>query len=240
MKYFRALIAVIHGLKSCLLDSQLRSLAIKPWLIGMVCYLGSAVASYFLHGYLLDRIVGTPDGFWSYLSYLGIWLAIAAMLLVFTLLVSIALIMIFAGVFQTAIARKVLTDHGITVPPEDSGIKGTVKETTRTVITETLKLLWLGPLLIFAALIGIIPFLAPVAIVMASWLLAYQFIDIALDVLRWSALKRAGFSIKNSLLLVCFGLTLTLLWAIPFVGFLIPPAAVAGASWLLAKADVLK
>ena len=44
---------------------------------------------------------------------------------------------------------------------------------------------------------------------------------------------------KNWLFLMTIGGCLMLLWAIPFVGILIPPAAIAGTAWALDRAGLL-
>ena len=94
--------------------------------------------------------------------------------------------------------------------------------------------------MIFVFIIGFIPFLTPFAICLGAWLLAYQFVDVVLDVMKQGVRHRLKFSLKHWILLLQFGLIVTLLCLVPFVAILIPPVAVAGASTLLARAQLIE
>jgi uncharacterized protein involved in cysteine biosynthesis len=84
-------------------------------------------------------------------------------------------------------------------------------------------------------IVGFIPILAPLALILGAWLLAYQFIDVVLDVFRISLSKRIKFALQNWLPVTLFGTTLIIVCSIPFVAILIPPVAVAGSAWLIGE-----
>lgn len=239
MSILNSLLAIIQGFKLCFTRKEIRRLAFWPWLVGFVCYGSAVVGAFYTHGPILAWVVGTPEGFWMTIVYYLAWVLVAMLLLVASMLVTIVFVMIFTSVFQNAIATRVLRDAGIAVPEETTGVSGVAKETARTLVVESAKLLWLLPLGALVFLVGFIPILAPVALFAAAWLLAYQFVDVVLDVLKVGAWKRLLFAVRHGLTMVLFGLTLSLCWAVPFLGFLLPPIAVAGAAWLLEKNKLL-
>lgn len=125
------------------------------------------------------------------------------------------------------------------IPEDTPGLKGIAHEAGRTITVESLKLLWLIPLFIILFILGLVPLLTPFAVLLASWLLAFQFVDITLDIFRLKSSERLRFCIKYALPITLYGLSLTVLWAIPFVGWVLPPAACAGAAWLLSSMGLI-
>ena len=157
MTYLQALTAIVHGFKICFGQKEIRKLAIRPWLIGIVCYIASLLAAYYLHTPVLNWIVDEPNGFLSTLVFYGAWLLVTTGLLIVSMIVSITFVMILSGPFQTAIAQKVFLLYEKNIPIEETGIGATAKEIGRTVLHESAKLLWLLPLLILAVIVGFIP-----------------------------------------------------------------------------------
>ncbi len=240
MTYFRSITAIIHGFILCFSNKELRKLAIRPWLIGVVCYFLSLVGAYYSHGPLLSLFVETAEGFFGTIIYYGAWVFVALLLLIASMVISLTAVMILGGPFQTALAIAVFKLQNKKIPEEEEGVKATVKEVSRTIATESTKLLWLLPLFVIVAIIGFIPFLMPFAVVVASWLLAFQFIDVPLDVLKLPTRQRIGFAARHLTTVICFGLTLSACWAVPFLGLFLPPVAVVGATWLIAESDAMK
>jgi CysZ protein len=238
-KYIRAFFAIARGLQFCLTVPAVRRLAIVPWAVGTLCYVASVYGAYRLHPVLLDWAVGDLDGIWQYFLYGLGYLFFAMILLVSTLLITVTIVIVFTGVFQTGIVLQVLRLLEQPIPEELNGVRGLVKETSRTVVVETTKLFWLLPLMLIVLVVGLIPLFTPFALVLGAWLLAYQFVDIVLDTYRLSSRERFRFGRENALLLVAFGFSLSLVWAIPLLGILLPPAAVAAATWLLAESELL-
>lgn len=227
--------ALFKGLSLCMRDATIRKLAITPWLIGAFCYIASLVAAYYAHQPLLKRLVDDPNSWWEYIVYAGAWSVVSLGLLICTLIISIALTLILAGPFHSLIAEKVILAQSTLIDAK-SLESSLVSEATRTVLTETAKLLWMTPIFIFVLLIGFIPILTPIAILLGAWLLAFQFLDIPLDVLKQPARKRIGFCFSHFFTCVVFGLTLTIFWAIPFLGIFLSPAATVGASLIAIRA----
>ncbi len=240
MNALKAFFAIFKGFGFCFSQKQIRRLALWPWLIGAIVYIAAAIGASYAHGSLLSLVVSEPSGFLSYIYYGLAWILVSSLLLVGTLLITVILVMVFTGVFQTAIAVETLKHIGASVPAEQSGVAATVKEAGRTIFTESAKLFWLVPLICFTFILGLIPFLTPVALVLGGWLLAYQFIDVVLDVYRMKTRARIGFAAKHAILMVCFGLGLAACSIIPFVGLLIPPVATAGAAWFLHETGLLE
>lgn len=235
----RAFFAILKGLDLCLRKPSVRRLAVVPWILGAFCYIASVIGAYHAHPLLLEWAVGDPEGFWRHILYWFAYLSFAVLLLLVTLILTMTLVMLCTSVFQTAIVQRVLEELREPFPEEQAGMRGLVKETGRTIVVEAAKLLWLLPLMLIVLIIGFIPLLTPFALLLGAWLLAYQFIDIVLDVYRVPARARFRFARQHSFLLVSFGLSLSICWAVPFLGILLPPAAVAGASWLLAQSSLL-
>ncbi len=235
----RAFFAIYKGLQICFSKPKVRRLAMIPWLLGAVCYFASIYGAYYAHPILLDWAVGSPDGIWKTILFWLAFVFFGLVLLVATLLVTMTLVIVFTSVFQTGIVQQVLLDLGRPLPEEEAGVKGIVKETGRTVVVEMAKLIWLLPLMIIVLIVGFIPLLTPFALILGAWLLAYQFVDIVLDVYRVTSRERFRFAKKHAVSLIAFGLSLSACWAIPFFGILLPPAAVAGAAWLLSESGLL-
>lgn len=240
MKYLNAVFAIFTGLQLCLSNPKIRSLAIWPWLVGAVCYVLSMVGAWYLHPELVEKLVSTPSGFFTWIWYSIVWVGAALAVLGGAVIVSVVFVMIFTSVFQSAIAAEVLRQNGHVLPAEEGGISGNFNEIVRTIMVETTKLIWIVPLLILVFAIGFIPFLLPFAMIVGAWLLAYQFTDVVLDLYKIPTFDRLKFALRHKLLLTSFGLGLAALWAIPFVGLVLPPAAAAGAAWLLSTTGTIK
>lgn len=236
-RHARAMYAVVHGLRLSFTDPQIRGLSIRPWLIGILTYIGTLAGAVMLHGPVLSRVVSSPAGFWGHLLYGLAWTAVAGVLLMMSVFVSIVLIMVFASLYQGRIAVKALARRGVPVPPEAEGLAGLISEGRRSVVNESVKLLWLLPLGVLVFALGFIPILLPFTLFIGAWLLGYQFLDVVLDVMLVPARGRLAMAMKSPLVVVSFGGTLALLWVVPLLGILLAPAAVAGAASLIEATD---
>lgn len=231
-----ALIAPFVGIALCFKNKELRRLATWPWLIGTLSYIATVTTAYYAFPYIYEYLDIDSTGRFTSLANWGIWLLTSFTLLLLTLVVSLILVLLLSGFFQTSIAIKVLELKGVEVPPEAS----IASEATRTVFNEALKLLWVVPLALLIFIFGLIPFLTPIALTLGAWILSYQFVDIVLDSLKLSATKRFRFSIKHSLKLILFGFILAFCWAVPFLGIILMPCATAATAWLLAESNLLE
>lgn len=224
--------ALFHGLRLCLFRSDVRRLSLWPWLIGAVSYCGTLYAAYRLHGWVVSLLVSDPTGVWSWIVYVVAWIAATLLLLGGSFVLSIVLVAVLAGAFQSAVAAAVLRQAALPPPEDASSMLG---ETSRTIAVELRKMLFILPLMCVALIIGFIPIFVPLAFALTACLLAYQFVDVVLDLFRLPVRERLRFARANALTLFAYGATLTVFWAIPFLGLLLAPAAVAGAAWLLAQ-----
>ncbi len=236
MTALRPFFALLHGIKLCVFNPAVRRHAKWPWLVGVVSYCGTLYAAYRLHSVLLHHFVSDPSGIWSWIVWSAAWLLAAALLFVASFIVSLVLVMVFTSAFQAAIAQAAFREHTAEVEIPELSL---MAETTRTIIVEGAKLLWLLPLLVLVFFVGLIPLLAPFALLLGAWLLAYQFVDVVLDLFHLSARERFRFGREYSRSLIFFGLALTVCWAVPLLGVFLAPAATAGAAWLLSEQPYL-
>lgn len=232
------ILATLRGVVMILADREIRSLAMWPLLISAVSYVLAVWAAIKSHSYFLGWLVGTPVGFWMNAWFYIAWVLVALALLMLTMVVSFVVISVISGPFQSQISATLLRRAGYTVS-EEGGIKGIAKEATRSIRTEVLKFLWFLPFALVCTVAGFIPILLPVALILGSWLLAYRFIDVPLDVLRVSVRERFNFAVRHTPTLLGFGASLTALWAIPFAGILLAPGAAAGATWLMIETKMI-
>lgn len=229
-----AILAIPTGLRLCLTNPKVRKLAIKPWIAGLFSYFFSLFLAYYMHPIILSYLLSPPNSWWMNIVYYACWIIVAILLFIASSLLSIILVLITTAIFQTEIALAVLSDKY-----QGLAQGSVISEAKRTIWVESTKLFWLIPLFITIFLLGLIPPLTPFAIAANCWLIAYQFVDVVLDLFKKGTLERLKFARKNWLFLMTIGGCLMLLWAIPFVGILIPPAAIAGTAWALDRAGLL-
>ncbi len=230
MNFLDPIIAPFKGIELVFTDGNLRRLAIRPWLIGFVAYIFSVVAAVKAHPYLMGQIAPSGSSVGETIIGFFAWIGISLVLLMGTVILTVVIVLICGAVYHTNIARYVLNQSGVTLPAESA-----LAEIGRTAFTESFKLLWLLPLLLLTFILGLIPFLTPFAFILGSLLLSYQFFDYPLEVIRLGPFSRLGFLLSHVFAATLFGATLILIGTIPFVAFLLPPAAVAGASWYLGR-----
>lgn len=231
----KAPFALLHGFKLCLLNSAVRKLALWPWLISALVYLLVATAAWFSHEPLVNWIVPNPDGIIKWGLYYLAWAGTALFLVISTLITSLILAIVLTGVFQESIAHEVLKQNGVNLPEEPQNLRGFAFEMARSIKTESAKLLWLIPLGVMVLIMGFAPFLAPFAFIVAAWILGFESSDVVWEVLKKPARQRFSFARANWISVTLYGLSLSVIGFVPFMGILIPPIAVAGASWMLSE-----
>ena len=236
MAFFRPFFALLQGLKLCFFSPEIRKLALWPWCIGCVSYFLSLYTVYSAHPTVMSWFVSTPSGILAYVKYVLVWIGVSAVMLLLAVILCICFVIVCTSAFQSSIAQAALRAHDVAIQLPEIGI---LDEASRTILVETKKLFWLLPLMIFVFIASFIPFLAPFAIIFGAWLLAFQFVDIVLDLFRLSARQRLSFAKANFASLVCFGLVLGALWAVPFLGIFLAPAATAGAAWFLSEPEFM-
>jgi len=230
MSLLTPIIAPFKGFQLCLFDSEVRKASTLPWIVGgVIAGLTSGILIFAfpkITAYMLANLGQSISIGSQVLS----WLISAVVSILFTALTTMIVVLVLCSYYHYRIAQIVLTKRGYTLKELTA-----LKEIGRSSTTEILKLLWLIPLYIIVFIIGLIPIFTPLAFIGWGILAAYQFLDYPLDTLHFGAFGRLGFVFKHFFSAMLFGLTLVLLSAIPFVIFFITPAAVAGASWLIAE-----
>lgn len=234
----RSLLAFFKGISLCLFVPAIRRVVILPWIIGLLCYPITLYAAYSLHSPIVSYLASPSEGFFATALYWLSWLAVSGVLLISTLFISVLLVLISTAAFQTAIVEQVIR-HELPESPLNNtttlSISVIISQSFRAIATESIKLLWLIPLFITVFILGFIPFLAPFAFLLAAWLLAFQFIDIVLDVAQFPATKRIKYTAKNWIAACSFGFVITIIFLIPFAGIVLGPIATAGAAWMLTE-----
>jgi uncharacterized protein involved in cysteine biosynthesis len=239
MNFQYAITACLNGFRLCFKDSEVRRLAIKPWLIGFVTYITIiGAAFYFIHEPAVLRIVNPPHGWWSSALYYVVSFTIGIVLFALSSMINLFLVMILSGRYQTQIATNLLLrlDYEI---PEDEGLTAIAAEVGRTIWTETTKYAWLIPAFVIVGVIGFFPILTIPALVMASWLMAYEGFDVVLDVTKAGTWSRFKFAMSNGISATVFGLPFVAMAMIPFAGMLLPPILAAGATDFLVRSGAI-
>jgi len=234
----RALAAPFRGIQIVLGSRALIKLSLIPWMVGFVAYVLAMFAAYWFHHDVVGLLVGDQiDGWLQSVLYGLAWLGAALVMFFLGLLFSVIVVLIVSGPFLSAIAEKTLRDLGAHLEePSNSGISATLLGGAKSAGQEVMKLVWLVPLSIASVSLGFVPLLSPIAFLLASWLLAYEFVDLSLELAGLSAAGRFKFAIRRFATVSLFGVVLLLVW--PFVGMVIAPFATAGASWLLSKEEI--
>ncbi len=230
-----ALLALPKGFKLCILDKGVRKYVFKPWGFGLLSYLVTLSIAYYLHPLLLNRISENSGSFLSTVAYYFSWTAISALLIVASSVISFIFVLITTAFFQTEIAIEVIKDKYSYLETESI-----ISETTRTILTEAAKIVWILPIFIIVFILGLIPFLTPFAILFNSWLIAYQFCDVTLDLFKTKSKQRFKFARQNFIFLAIIGGSYLALWAIPFLGIFLTPIAIAGTAWALKESNLLE
>ncbi|MDD2943383.1 MAG: EI24 domain-containing protein [bacterium] len=226
--------ALLQGLRLCLRDHKVRRLALWPFLIGSLCYVICLAGSYHFHSHVLAFLLPDWSGFFASVAWVVCWFFAFVIVMLGSALLSLLMVMIFAGLFQSMIAEEILSRADM-LPASDSGIVPLAQDLFRTAWQELVKFLIFLPVWIVLLIFGFLPFFTVPAFVMAAWLLGYQFLDIPLDAVRWPLGRRLGFALRRPLLTIGFGAILVVFW--PFVGFILPPVASAAATIILVQAS---
>ena len=191
--------------------------------------------SYYIYPLLVSNLSEKSNSLLSTFIYYSARIGISLLLLVASSILSFIIVLVTTAIFQTEIALEVLKDKYKNL--NDGNL---VSETARTIMTESAKVFWILPVFIFVFILGLIPVLTPFAILFNSWLVAYQFCDITLDLFKTKSRQRFRFARKNFVFLSIIGASYLAFWAIPFLGIFLTPIAVAGTAWALKESDLLQ
>lgn len=219
---------LLEATKLCLTNSELRKLCIKPWLIGLACYVVSFIVACYSYSTFYELLASSSDAWYYYLWNLIMWPVAAVLLLVVCALLAMISTLLLSAVYQGPIARFTLKHKTIELPNENP----LGNELARIGKAEIIKLLWIVPLSITIFATGFIPLLAPISLTFGAWILAYQFVDIPLDELHLTASERLKYGKQNFFKLAILGGTLAFVW--PFIGLILQPIATTAGSLLVA------
>lgn len=209
-------------------------MALWPFFIGTLSYVICLVGSYYLHSRVLEFLLPDWSGFFASIAWVMCWLFAFVIVMLGSALLSLMLVMVFAGLFQSMIAEEILSRANL-LPVSNSGLVPLARDLLRTAWHEMMKFLIFLPVWIAVMLFGFLPFLTVPAFILAAWLLGFQFLDIPLDAMRWPLGRRLGFALRHPVLTSIFGAMLAILW--PFAGFILPPVASAAATIMLVQAS---
>jgi CysZ protein len=186
-------------------------------------------------GELVDAVL--PARWWGWLrSGLG-WLmtviVFVAGLFLFTIVGNI-----LAGPFLDAMTERILRELGETLPPP----RGTLRALGRSVVNQVLKLVFFGGIQIALLLLHLLPgvgtALHPVLSTLVSVaFLGFEYLDYPLDARHLSVPARFAWLWRHPGEALGFGAVLFPILLIPFIGYVLLPLAVAGASLLAHQVD---
>ncbi len=235
MNIISAISSLIAGIRLTLSDVSVRKLATVPWLSALGLYPFSLLIAYYAHPYLLSWVSSPSDTFWGSLYYAVAWAVVGLVALLGSLFASFLVLLILLSFIQEPIARRVLVLSGVTIPTSSGGMLAETRALSSSVFRALGMLTLLAPLFLISLALSLIPILAPLGIACAAWILALQCFDPVFEVLQLSLKDRFKIAFNNKLAFAAFGLTVLLVAAIPLLGFIITPMAVAGAALDTAK-----
>ncbi len=233
---FRGAGAVLWGAGRLLKDGKLRSLAVVPVLLTAVLYILVMGLGFFFGPKVVDSLWNSQQ--WSHegwLGAIGYWLvvviALAAMMVLLILLFS-TIAEAVGGPFYDKLAVRILDAHGI-ANQEPGFIEGMVPDLIRSLV-------FLGGVIVLAVfgwipVVGVPFFVASAGL---AWLgLAASAVNPALLVTGVKMGGRIRFVFRYFFTSLGMGAVIGLSLMVPFLGLVVIPSAIVGASELFATTD---
>lgn len=235
MNIWNAARALPQGIWLSLSNKNLRGMTFWwPVLIAGVVYLFAGGLAYYFYAPLVEALAPAGSGFWLSLWDWLLRVLIACGLMVVVLILGVSSVMIFAELSLDSIVVNVFALEGVALPKPTEGLLGEIRKAAA---REGWKLLFLIPAYIGLFFLGLIPLIAPLALLGGAWLLAYQYLDVPFQARglasheTWDHCKRSPLStLIFGLWLLCFGLLFPL-------SLLLPPVATVSATWLVAQSQ---
>ena len=233
--FFAALAYPFRGIAYFLRRPALWKYFAAAFVINVVLF---AVMIYlFLHyrAELVDALL--PARWWGWLrAGLGWVLTVAvfvALLFLFTIVGNV-----LASPFLDAMTERILRELGETLPPS----RGALRALGRSLVNQTLKLLFFGAIQIALLLLHLIPVVGTILHPVLSALvgiafLGFEYLDYPLDARHVPVPGRFAWLGRNLGAALGFGTVLFPVLLVPFVGYAALPLAVAGASLLAHRVD---
>ncbi len=227
---FRSFFAIFVGFQLCF--SSLRKYCLIPWTTGTLVYFFCLYISFKKYSFFVTYLKSTSTGFVDWIFEYSAWLIVALALFFVSSLISIVIVLIANCFYKSKIIFAVLKKENAILPIQNDNL---FLEFKRTTIVEIKKIFFLMPIYILSLILGLTGLLTIPAFLLSSLLLAFQFLDEVLDLYQINARTRIAFTINNFFSIIGFGISLSFLFLIPLMGIFMAPAAIAGASWLLAE-----
>ena len=231
MTVLETLRGFFSGLTLCLTDQRVRQLALRPWAFAFVLYGLTLVGAYYTHPLLLNWMVSPTDSFFGKIWFGIAWLLVGLTLLIASLAISFFVALIVLSFVQEPLARHILSLENISTGSSPL---------LASIVRALLMIIVLSPVLIISLCFSLIPFLAPIGIPLAAWILAVQSFDPVFETLEIPVRKRFTFALSHVIPFIAFGSVLVLGAAVPFVGFVLPPFAVAGAAVIIGRSERIR
>lgn len=219
----------------------LRRFAILPVIVNVIVFSLVFWLGYSLFGNLMDRFIGTGDGWWTGALRMVLWLLIlmvggAGVFFGFTALANIVGAP-FNGFLAEAVERR-LSGKG----PPSQNMGDVLKTFPRIMLNEARKVIyfafvglivWIAPMVITGAIPGLnVVVGSVVSVLFLAWMNAVEYIDYPMSA-RNVAFKQVRKTVRSRRwLCLGFGGAVLLCMAIPVLNLITMPAAVAGATAL--------
>ena len=231
IRIFQAFRAPLSGLKLVTSDRELRRLAFRPWTIGLLVYvviIPILVISFPpVYRLVLSRFPAECGPLCEAIVSFGL----IASFLFASIVLTVSISLIIGGYYQLEIAKRVLE-----IVPESSN--SGVGELLRSIFVELIKFAIAMPLIVIALLLGIVPIFIPVAFLLSSWVLGWQYLDLSLDARSEGVLRRILFPLRHPIATSAFGAPLALASIVPFLLVFLAPAAAAGGALLIKRSNM--
>lgn len=231
--FLRSFLTLAVGLKLCL--GEFKKYCLIPWITGAVVYSLCLFFSYEKYSVIVEHLTPNTTGVLGWLLEKAAWIITAFIIFFFSTIISMTVVLITTCIYKGNIILGVLKIEKALIPIENTSI---ASETIRVIVVELKKLFFLFPLYFLSFIFGLSGIFAIPAFLLSSFLLTFQFVDEVLDLYQVKALDRISFVVRNFFQLIGLGITLLLVFLIPFAGIFITPIAVAGTSWLLSEGQL--
>jgi CysZ protein len=225
--FFDGVLAFARGAGFIVGTPSVWPFAIIPAIVALILGVSLSVGGLYEARLLASRLVGSDNSPFAWL--LAVLLGAVAVFVAFLIAVSLA--QPLSGFALDRIVRAQEHALGVEVTANEPLLASVLRS-----VRVTLVALAIGLPLIFAlTLVGIVvPPAAvvtiPVKVVVASLLLAWDVLDYPMSPRGFGVRGRVAWMRKNGAAVLGFGLAATAIMVIPFVGLLVLPMAVAGAT----------
>ncbi|MEK6698145.1 MAG: sulfate transporter CysZ [Nitrospirota bacterium] len=218
----------------------LRRFVVAPLLVNMLIFASLLWLGIDQFGNLTNLLLPSGESWWAALGRFALWLLFAAAALLIIIFTFTLLANLVAAPFNGLLSEKVEEQvTGTRSPRGPGGLRASVAGIIPSLVNELRKLIYFllwGGLLFLLSLVPVLNALSPFLwIAFTSWMLAVEYLSypmenngLTFNDVRKRVTERRAASLG-------FGFAVLCAMMIPFVNFLVMPAAVAGATALWAE-----